>query len=68
MKAKKKRLRKWARVTLGVIGSAAAVALFIYIFVGGVLQSSYRYAPPSTAEIQEAQEGGMWSWITLAKY
>ena len=69
MKRQKRRLRKWARITLGIIGSAAAVALFIYIFVGGVLQTSYRLDPPSAAEIQEArEEGGAFAWVTLAKY
>ena len=68
MKKHKKHLRKWVRVTLSVIGFLLLTALMIYTIIGGVLQSSYRYHAPTDVEIAEAQEGGPWSWITLAKY
>lgn len=68
MKAKKKHLRKWVRVVLDVMLISAMFALVVYVLIGGVLQTSYRYHAPSEAEVVEAQEGGMWSWITLAKY
>jgi hypothetical protein len=69
MKNKKRRLRKWVRVTIGIISGAACAALFFYLFFGAVLQTSYRYSSPRPEEIVEArQEGGLWSWITLAKY
>lgn len=68
MSKKKLRLRKWVRVTLNMIGGAAVAALCIYVLACAVLQTSYRLDPPSAAEIQEAQEGGIFAWITLAKY
>lgn len=68
MKKTKKHLRKWVRVTLNVIGGAAVAALCIYVLACAVLQTSYRLDPPSMVEIQEAQEGGLFAWVTLANY
>lgn len=68
MSKKKLRLRKWVRVTLNMIGGAAVAALCIYVLACAVLQTSYRLDPPSMAEIQEAQEGGLFAWVTLANY
>lgn len=68
MHKKTLRLRKWVRVTLNMIGGAAVAALCIYVLACAVLQTSYKLDPPSMAEIQEAQEGGLFAWVTLANY
>ena len=68
MEKTKKRLRKWVRVTLNTIFAAVIATAAMYAMACAVLQTSYKLDPPSAVEIQEAQEGGIFAWITLAKY
>ena len=56
MKVKVKKMKTFFEMALEVIGCAVLVIGMITIFIGAVLQESYRNYPPTAEEIAENPE------------
>ena len=56
MKVKVKKMKTFFEMALEVIGCAVLVIGMITIFIGAVLQESYRNYPPTAEEIAENTE------------